>query len=536
MSGARATGACDADTTLEVTLKVRRKAALPLLSGRPAKAITRAELAAQYGASDEDLNTVVKTFAGFGLKAVDTSAATHSVRLSGTVKQMEQAFQVKLFDYSFAPGSDEVPYRGRVGNIHVPAEVKDIVTGVFGLDNRRVARRRRKHPSSEAGSSHAAAAIQNAPYIPSELATHYHFPSGDGSGQTVAVFEFAGGYFPNDLKAFCHKAGVAMPTVQAISVDGTSTSQHDGTEGETMLDVEVLAGICPKAKIVAYFATFSEQGWIAALDALMQDHANDPGVVSISWGSPEDDGQTWTAQAIEHINESFQEAAMLGITICIAAGDDGSSDAVKDGHAHADFPSSSPFVLTVGGTTIPVKGGTGPDIVWFEGTGVRDQNFKDGSTGGGVSELFPRPTWQNGINIKSVNPGMFVGRIYPDLAANADWFASPYLLIVDGKSQPNGGTSAASPLVASLITLINASRGPGHRLGYVTPVLYQTIGTGASAATVGSLGCTDVVKGNNKTAQAGGYSAGPGYDAVSGWGTPNGVKLAAALAEALPVT
>ena len=380
---------------------------------------------------------------------------------------------------------------------------------------------------------HALAATQNSWYIPSQLAKHYNFPPGDGSGQTVAVFEFAGGYFPSDLMAFCHEAGVDMPTVQAISVDGTSTSKHDGTEGETMLDVEVIAGVCPKAKIVAYFADFSEQGWIAALDALMQDHENDPGVVSISWGSPEDDGQTWTAQAIEHINESFREAAMLGITICIAAGDDGSSDGVTDGHAHPDFPSTSPFVLAVGGTTIPVKGGTGADIVWFEGTGVRDQNFKDGSSGGGVSERFPRPTWQNDINIKSVNPGMFAGRIYPDLAANADWFASPYLLVVNGGSEPNGGTSAASPLVAALLTLINASRAPGHRLGYVTPVLYQTIGTGTSAATVGSLGCTDVVDGENQTAHAGGYSAGPGYDAVSGWGTPNGVKLAQALAEAL---
>jgi kumamolisin len=266
----------------------------------------------------------------------------------------------------------------------------------------------------------------------------------------------------------------------------------------------------------------------------MQDHANDPGVVSISWGSPEDDGQTWTTQAIDHINEAFQEAALLGITICIAAGDDGSSDGATDGMAHPDFPSTIPFVLAVGGTTIPVRDGTGPDIVWFEGTGVRDQSFQDGSSGGGVSQHFPRPTWLNAIDIKSVNPGMFVGRIYPDLAANADWYASPYLLVVNGGSEPIGGTSAASPVVAALLTLINASRPAGHRLGYVTPVLYQTVGTGASAATVGALGCTDVVEENNITAHAGGYSAGAGYDAVSGWGTPDGVKLAAALARALP--
>ena len=175
-----------------------------------------------------------------------------------------------------------------------------------------------------------------------------------------------------------------------------------------------------------------------------------------------------------------------------------------------------------------MQGGADPDVVWFEGDGLRSSGH--GSSGGGVSEKFARPPWQEGINIPSVNPGTFVGRIYPDLAANADWDASPYLLVVDGGSQPNGGTSAASPLVAALLTLINASRGPGKRLGYVTPVLYQKVG----AATVGALGCTDVVDGNNTTAHAGGYSAGPGYDAVSGWGTPNGVQLAAALAKALP--
>jgi kumamolisin len=536
MRGARATGPSNPHITLEVTLKVRRKEKLPALNARPAKAMTRGELASRYGAADQDIEAVVKTFAGFGLKPVATSAATRSVRLSGTVQQMEQAFQVKLFDYAFAPGSDELPYRGRVGGVQVPAAVKDIVTGVFGLDNRRVARRRRRHPPVGGGSAHALAAPPTSWYLPAELAQHYNFPPGDGSGQTVAVFEFAGGYFASDLNAFCQQAGVAMPTVQAVSVDGTSTTAHDGTEGETMLDVEVIAGVCPKAKIVAYFAQFTEQGWVAALDALTQDQANDPGVVSISWGSPEDDAQTWTTQAIDHINDAFHEAAMLGITICIAGGDDGSSDGVTDGLAHPDFPSTSPFVLTVGGTTIPQAGGTGPDIVWFEGTGVRDQNFKDGSTGGGVSEHFSRPAWQQDINIKSINPGGFVGRIYPDLAANADWFASPYLLIVNGQSQPNGGTSAASPLVASLFTLINAQRGPGNRVGYVTPVLYQTIGTGATAATVGALGCTDVVTGNNNTAHVGGYSAGPGYDAVSGWGTPNGVNLAAALAQALPPT
>ena len=219
------------------------------------------------------------------------------------------------------------------------------------------------------------------------------------------------------------------------------------------------------------------------------------------------------------MNETFKEAALLGITICIAAGDDGSSDADMDGHAHADFPASSPYVLAVGGTTIPTKGGTGPDIVWEEGDGLRADN--GGSTGGGVSAKFDRPPWQEGITIASVNPGAIVGRCVPDVAANADWNASPYLLVVDGKAQGNGGTSAASPLWASLVTLVNQARGAGKRIGYLTPLLYQ--------GGAGSAGCTDITSGDNVTAAVGGYRAGSGYDAVSGWGTPNGKQLLAAL-------
>jgi kumamolisin len=232
-------------------------------------------------------------------------------------------------------------------------------------------------------------------------------------------------------------------------------------------------------------------------------------------------------QAMTQVNDSLKAAALLGVTVCVASGDDGSSAAVKDGHAHVVFPASSPYVLAVGGTTI--KGTSQPDVCWFEGDGVRDST-NGGSTGGGVSAIFPRPSWQSSVTLKSVNPGSIVGRCIPDLAANADWTVSPYLLVVDGAPQPNGGTSAATPLVASLIALINAKRASGDRIGYLTPLLYQVSANGGQ--TIGAIGCTDVIAGNNITAKAGGYTAGPGYDAVSGWGTPNGVALMGILTKA----
>ncbi|HTL16920.1 MAG TPA: S53 family peptidase [Patescibacteria group bacterium] len=515
LPGARAVGRVNPDMNIEVLLKLRPKKELPELNGRPAKVMTREEFASAYGASQADIDKVAAVLKKFGLTVTSTNTATRSVELSGPAESVEDAFGVKLFNYAHADGG----YRGRTGDVHVPTELDGIVEGVFGLDTRRVARRRRQ------AADHALAASHNpsAWYKPAELAKHYNFPAGDGSGQTIGILEFGGGYFPSDLQGFCQLAGVQFPTVKTISVDGTSTSRKDGAEGEVMLDIEVVAGVCPKANIAVYFAHFSEKGWIKALDAVMQDHVNNPTVVSVSWGYAED-AYIWTKSAMTQVNMTLQQAAMLGITVCIAAGDDGSSDGeVNDGLAHADFPASSPYVLAVGGTTIRKRGSTRADITWFEGDGLRNDN--GGSTGGGVSSLFPRPSWQSGININSVNPGAIVGRVLPDLAANADWTASPYLLFVDGSAQPNGGTSAATPLIASLVALINAQLPAGKRVGYLTPLLYKS----ASAGTVGGTCFADVTSGQNSTAQVGGYTARKGFDAVSGWGTPHGVKLLTAL-------
>jgi len=496
--------------------------------------MTRENLADNYGASKDDIDKVVETFSAFNLNKIGADLATRSVRLSGTIEAMEEAFQVELFNYTHRSGN----YRGRVGPVHVPVEVKDIVEGVFGLDNRRVARRERR-PVQDRGLARSAS-VPSDWYIPSELAAHYNFPPGDGSGQTIGLLEFGGGYVSDDLNEFCSLAGIpAPPRVTTISTDGTPTTiginrglVPDRVLGtlEVMLDVEVAAGVCPKAHIVIYFAEWSEKGVITAVDAAIHDKTNDPGVLSISWGNSEDTG-IWTTQGMKQVNETLHEAALLGVTVCVSAGDDGSSDGQKGGEAHVAFPASSPYVLAVGGTTIPKKHGKGPDIVWKEGKGTRPQG--GGSTGGGVSAVFPRPHWQKGVTIKSVNPDSIVGRCIPDIAANADWNVSPYLVVADGTKQPVGGTSAASPLVAGLLTLINANGPAGKRVGYVTPVLYQTTGVGNQ--TVGNAGCTDVVSGNNATHRgwfshhAGGYSAHKGYDAVSGWGTPDGIKLAALL-------
>src|SRR5262249_2394836 len=241
-----------------------------------------------------------------------------------------------------------------------------------------------------------------------------------------------GGFFQADLDAFCKAANVAVPKVVPISVDGTPTNTLNDAAIEVMLDVEVVAGVCPKATIPVYFSSFTEKGWINALDAVVQDKENNPSVVSISWGNSED-GAWWTRSAINQVNEALKEAALLGITVCVASGDDGSSDAVMDGNAHVDFPASSPYVLAVGGTTLRKKSGTYEEVGWKDGDGLRQD--KGGSSGGGVSVFFAKPSdavWQDSFKQTSVNAGGGKGRTIPDVAADASGHTG-YFMIIAGQ-------------------------------------------------------------------------------------------------------
>ncbi|HVU95121.1 MAG TPA: S53 family peptidase [Puia sp.] len=515
--GAQVLGVADPDEWLELTIKLRRKKALPEPgSGGGAKGVkvfSRADLQAQYGADPADIDKVRAVLTGLGMKILKEDAAACTVRAGGTVAVVESIFQVRLFHYSHPRGN----YRGRKGNIHVPAELAGIILAVFGLDNRKMVKRRPLRRRTASLTLARRAAANRSWFYPAELATIYSFPSGDGSGQTVGLLEFGGGFFADDLAAFCQNANVAVPKVNLVSVNNTPTNRRDGAEGEVMLDVEVVAGVCPKATIVVYFSTFDEVGWVSAVDTAIHDEQNPISVLSISWGYAEDAPGAWTDGALDAINDSLKAAALLGVTICVAAGDDGSDDEVGDGHAHVDFPSSSPYVLAVGGTTLKRSAaGVITETAWKDGDGLRKDN--GGSTGGGVSTYFDRPSWQT-VTIDAVNPGSIEGRIVPDVAADAS-ANTGYWMVVDGQGGASGGTSASAPLWASLIALLNASL--GKPVGYLNPLLYQA---GADGKTLGQSGCRDIISGNNFTASIGGYFAGPGYDAVTGWGVPVGTAL-----------
>jgi len=515
--GAKVLGVADPDEWIELTIKVRRKKALPEVGKTAMKPLSVQELETQYGAAQADMDKVRTVLTGLGAKVLKEDAVSCGIRAGARAEVWESVFQVKLFHYSHSEGN----YRGRKGDLRVPVELQEIVVGVFGLDNRKMVKRRPIHRRRVSLNLAERAAASRTWFFPAELATIYSFPAGNGQGQTVGLLEFGGGYFPDDLSTFCKNANVNVPVVRTVSVNNTPTNAKDGAEGEVMLDIEVVAGVCPASTIVVYFSSFDESGWVNVVDTAIHDQTNPLTVISCSWGYAEDAAGAWSPGAQSAINDSLQAATLLGITVCVAAGDDGSDDEVGDGHAHVDFPSSSPYVLAVGGTTLKESSvGKITETAWKDGDGLRKNN--GGSTGGGVSTIFPRPSWQT-VPVQSVNPGSIEGRVVPDVAADAS-ANTGYWTVVDGQGGASGGTSAAAPLWASLIARLNASL--GVPVGFLSPLLYQA---GANGQPLGQTGCRDITSGNNDTASIGGYSSGPGYDAVTGWGVPIGTALESGL-------
>jgi kumamolisin len=498
-------GQCDPAERIEVHVVLRRPAQDKfdaLISkieagDAGAKPMSREAFAKEFGATSEDIAKVEAFARQAGLTVVREDPAARTVVLSGTIAQFQAAFEVQLQHYQHHSAGQ---FRGRTGSISVPDELSGIITAVLGLDNRPQARPHfRIRPPF-----HPATSQQPSSFTPPQLAALYQFPQGDGSGQCVGIIELGGGYKTSDLKSYFASLGVQAPTVVSVGVDQGSnqpTGDPGGPDGEVTLDIEVVGAVAPGAKLAVYFSPNSDAGFIDAVSRAVHDTTNQPSVISISWGGPE---TSWTAQSLQAFNSVLQSAATMGITVCVASGDSGSSDGA--GGNVADFPASSPYVLACGGTALTASGQSiTREVVWNDGA-------QGGASGGGVSTKFPVPAWQQGLSSTSASGGStpLTGRGVPDVAADA----SPetgYDVLVDGSQSVVGGTSAVAPLWVALIARINAAK--GQPVGFVNPKLYKATGA-----------FNDITQGNN-----GAYAASPGWDACTGLGSPNGQKVAAAL-------
>ncbi len=207
-----------------------------------------------------------------------------------------------------------------------------------------------------------------------------------------------------------------------------------------------------------YFAPNTDQGFLDAVSNAA--HAQPtPAAISISWGGPE---SSWTAQSMNALDQAIADAVALGVTVCVASGDNGSGDGVSDGQPHVDFPASSPHALGCGGTSLqadPATGVISSETVWNDGGG-------GGAGGGGVSGQFPLPAWQATAGVPPGPADGSAGRGVPDVAGNADP-ATGYQVLVDGQQTVIGGTSAVAPLWAALVSRLVQSLGrqPGPGAG-----------------------------------------------------------------------
>jgi kumamolisin len=571
------TAPLNTDERAVITVVLRRRAALPAEIVEGPTVLSHAELGEGYGADPADVDLVSRELTSRGLEVTEVHPTTRRVKVAGSLGDLSRAFGTTLRQVSSpAPsGHGRVTHRYREGPLYVPAALAGVVTAVLGLDTRPQARphfRVRGETGSGSGSGGPApeAAARGTSYPPNQVGQLYNFPAGTtGAGQTVAVIELGGGFTASDLDAYFGGLGIAVPSISAVGVDGASNNPPDpsGASVEVNLDIDVIGAAAPGAAQIVYFAPNNgDQGFVDAISAAVG--ATPPPIaISISWGQSED---SWTAQGLSAMNAAMSDAAAMGITVCVAAGDNGSSDGVNDGQVHVDFPASSPYALACGGTKLLADAATGTvssEVVWNE------LASGEGAGGGGVSDQFTQPTWQNnaGVGARAASqPGATAAagsapaaasgdsggdsadvnaeyhrrhhgsgggsgsgsggsgsggsgsgsggssatgwRGVPDVAGNADPVTG-YQIYSGGKGQVVGGTSAVAPLWSALIARL--AQATGKRFGLIQPLLYAGVSPGAAVP-----GFRDITSGNN-----GAYAAGPGWDACSGLGSPDGTAL-----------
>jgi kumamolisin len=508
-------GKAAGDREIRVSVILNRKTKLDIatLKGRQ---LSREEYAASYGASQKDFDAVRAFAQANGLKvdAEKSSLLRRRVELRGPISAFNRAFGVELNDYEPSGTRQKgTRFHAIVGSVTVPEELVGSIEAVLGLDNRPIATpkfRRRKSP--------AAANPDAGTFTPPQVAQVYNFPSAPsgtfaGAGQTIGIIELGGGYNPADLtNYFSQTIGIRPPSVTDVTLDGGSNdpTKPNSADAEVLLDIEVAGSVAPGASIVVYFTTNTDQGFQDAISMAIHDTTNNPSVISISWGGPE---SSWSQTAITSMDSTCQSATALGITITVASGDNGSTDGGTGNNV--DFPASSPNVLGCGGTALTASSGVRQsEVVW------NDQASGGGASGGGVSAVFPMPSWQANAGVPVLTDAKHKhnksadntgGRGVPDVAGDA----SPetgYQIRVDGEQQVVGGTSAVAPLWAGLIAALNQRL--GKKLGFLNPRLYA----------LGKTPFFDITSGNN-----GAFSAGPGWDPCTGLGSPNGMALLSAL-------
>jgi kumamolisin len=495
-------------------------------SKAPRKQISRSDFAADHGADPKELEEVAAFAKSNGLEVVESNPGRRSVVVRGNAAAINKAFGVELQDYDSPRGK----YHGHTGTVNLPGALANSVEAVIGLDNRPV-------PAQHYSTAHrhnSADPANTKPLTPQQVAQFYNFPAGNGTGQTIGIYEMQtsdaqgnpvpAGYTVSDLTGSIQAFGgnLKVPQPIDVSVDGVTNSGQ--SDGETGLDITVAGAIAQGAKIAVYFTGGTSQSILHALQAMIHPNPGDPqpSILSISygWGPDDESADSFSDQEYTQLDQLFQDAANLSITVLVSSGDSGAFIA-SNTQAQTSYPATEPWVTACGGTTVGNVNGTAFDEYVWNDTGAGGH----GATGGGISAHFTTvPSFQANANLPKRVGTNTVGRGIPDLAGNASE-NSGYLQVIGGQpAQSVGGTSAVAPLYAGLIAIINANL--GAPAGFLNPVLYSAKGVFRNVSSPPGPA-------NNSFGKVTGYPATNGWNACTGLGSVNGTALQNSLKTAL---
>jgi subtilase family serine protease len=566
--------------------------------------LTAAEFASRFGPTDADVATVIAALAKYGLSA--RRSTTTTLKVTGMPADMERAFSVNLHNYEVAAQDSHPGYtfRAPASRPMIPAEISSAVTAVFGLDNRPVAHPAYKTSSAVQATQVGASSIRNGKTFGNltvtDFANHYDvdplYQLGiTGSGRTMGILALAA-FTPSDAFAYWAALGLNVNPnrITIVNVDGGPGAPSDASGSiETAIDVEQSGGVAPAANIIVYQAPNTSQGVVDVFAAAIGNNTAD--TLSTSWGLWEifqavslvtDPIFGTTVSVAQATHELLVEAALQGQSVFAASGDGGAYDVNHDlgcfgpydpsvQHScsltlSVDYPASDSLITAAGGTTL---GGhqsyclnpacTPPHYeVEIPQESVWGWNYLDGlcktlgfdpiscgifpeGTGGGVSVLFPEPSYQLGLSgIQVSQPGQtlyvqpfglifalpadYAGRNVPDISFNADPETGYVVYYTSDKTgfavHPfYGGTSFVAQQLAGVTALLNQF--VGKRIGFLNPTLYNLAATGQAYG--GSKApLSQITSGDNWF-----YSGSKGYNPATGLGTPDVANLARILGD-----
>ncbi len=491
--------------------------------------LTPAQFEALFAPAPDSVQQVVSYLQSAGMTVTSIAPNNLLIDASSSVAQANSAFSTTINNYQLG---SQIFYANATPPV-VPAAISSLITSIGGLDNSTQYQPLYRHI---AGKGHLAKLANGSAsgYGPKDLVGAYNaIPLQSagllGDNQTIALFELDG-YQSSDVAQYFANYGIATPTINNVLVDNFSGTAGQGAI-EVELDIEVAGALAPHANQIVYEGPNTTQGLNDTYNQIVHDHKAQ--VVSISWGLCESSSGAAELQTLDTI---FKQGAAEGMSFFAASGNSGAYDC-NDSNLAVNSPASDPYITGVGGTNLQLNAGTyGSETVWSNASDTQ-RSPKGAGGGGGVSNTFTLPAWQTGQGVINANssgapcnaPSGQYCRQVPDVSANADP-ASGYAIYCTvnnaGCSAAGwlnvGGTSAAAPLWAGSITLINQyllSKGKTV-VGFANPALYGIFNAQQSLPAF-----HDVTSGTNLY-----YPAAAGYDMASGIGSLNINNLAQDLA------